>query len=256
MRWRVNGGVYGVTCNTKRLWDTTQGANSMITAFTFKLSDCIFPAEPEGRHMTNWFTGESVTIKHFWAVADRSRGGQLTEDEIKQVGLDNKTASLKVIMEPFLQYRKKNMSVKLRVVAVPGDLDYIKVAANKWNVNVQDPSQLPTLALMNDKDRYTIIPLGLDELEGDDMGLGVISMVEVKTNVENFSFPSRDDMAKEQQAFFRDWQLANVVRHTANVTVEAVYKAQERMVGELAFKPRAEWPIIYSTQDPDEAGKT
>ena len=260
MRWRLVGGPTEVTCNPKRLWEMNAQVHGILTAVTFKLENCVFPTEPEGRHMTNWFGGEHLTLKHFWIMPDKTRGAQLTNDEVKDAGLENKTLMLKIVVEPHMKKNKRNMSVKLRTLAIPGNMDEAKAVANKWNVNVQDPTSMLTMALITGTERHFLIPMGIDEDQNDAAGLGILPLVEVRTNVENFHYPSRDEIAKEMQAFFRDWQLANVIKPTTKEPLETLLKAADKQVGELIAKPNGEWPQLWTPPPPlvaseDEQGK-
>lgn len=254
MRWKLAGGIHEVMINPKRMWAMNPG-NSVLTTFTFKLENCVFPQQPESRHMTEWFGGELVTIKHFWKVQD-TMGAQLTNEEVIQAGLDSKKALLKVVLEPFMPGgRKKVMSVKLRVLAIPGDLESAKAAAEKWKVKVQDPAVMPALAALSDNHRYTVIPVAVDEKEGDGASLGVLPIVEVRTLDQNFNYPTRKEVALEMAAFFRDWQLANVVSHHTKDSMETIYKAPARHEGEIICKPAAVWPALVQLGESSESGK-
>ena len=252
MRWKLRGGVYEGMISARRVWDL-KDAQPILTSVTFKLEDRVFPQVPENRHMTEWFSGEQLTVKHFWEVANGNRGGQLTDQELQTTGLAEKQLQAKVVMEPFLVSGKKNMSVKIRVVVVPGPMEKLKEVADKWKVNVQDISKLPCLALKIGTAKYTVVPMGIDEKENEGANLSTLPMIEVRTGADNFHYPSRKDIAKEIQAFMKDWQTANLLKPQSKKVLELLYQAEAREEGIQAFMPQAAWPSLLSEDEDGEA---
>ena len=243
-QWRVKGSLWNAFVPGHHVWDLE--TRDVITTVTVNPELFKFPVGGVTRHASLWLNQESFTLTHHWRLPENKIGDVIDEDNLTELGLDQRTASLRAIITPFKSKRSKaRMEAKVVLVILPSNTEDIRAKATEWNANMDAYDVLPTIALkdFNSSHRGKRIPMGLEEPMEWNMKMGIIPILECRTQEQAFNYPSRDAIAREIQGFTKDWPQINIVQARAG-SLEEIYEREDLYVGNMEFMTEMDWPWI------------
>lgn len=254
--WRLRGPMWGVTLSAHHLWRGVR--NDIEVAFGFMPADLVFPTGGNSRHASGWITTDQLEMIFRWRLPE-GVGDDLTEEDLEEFGLTEKEMAVRAIITPFKSKNARNkMEAKVLLAVTPRAPEALVAKGQAWNVNPNSYDGLPVIVAKDDhtSHRGKKIPLGITEQQGWDLGMGIVPMIECRTNEENFNYPTRNEVAAEFQAFMKEWPQVNVHKLELSPatglleSLEEIYEKENNTPGNFQFYPEQDWPIIY--KDPAE----
>lgn len=216
-------------------------------------SDLTFPTGGGTRHASEWLSVEQMEISFRWRLPEEL-GDALTDEDLEEQGLGGKQIALRAVITPFKSKNARNkMEAKILISVVPLGPDALTAKAQEWNV---DPNAYDGLPVVVAKDEHTNhrgkkIPMGITEQEGWNLGMGIVPIIECRTNEDVHNYPTREQVAAEFQAFMKEWPQVNVHKLEINQgtgvleSLEEIYAKPNNTPGNFQFYPEQDWPIIY-----------